>query len=417
MKISHPMENKELYVKEYYLKALCSLVNCNDVLSNIQVSLLEKLKNDFKIVEPLSKYQQSALTGDDAFIEELNYLLMNNVLKYCFIIDALIIISTDENKCDKQIELVTGFCEVLGITEKEANVLIELTNSIAKQDSESSEIILWNLPQTIEPWIFEFYLAPFAKHPLVRQNDKQLSYYSKEKKPLKLGVGVESIEITDKDFELKNLTVDMERLKILISNCENVFIENCDFFMSSNNIVFKNVKNIVIKKCSFMDFKERVIIVEDCSFTIISECVFNNCGFTYDTLSDQVGGVIVGRTGKLTVESSKFIDCFIKNYYKFEKEISEFVYEYKPYYAIAYISNGEITVSNSMFNNCWSYARDDMKNSFNSMLESNWPSFMKPMEKEKTYDELYRLERGLFPKEGTSYSQCQLVDSDSIVLE
>jgi hypothetical protein len=380
-----------------------------------QMNYLEKTRTDLLIRDSLSEFMKAALIVDNTFIEELKYLFLNASLKHCFIIDSLLLIHSEEKAPAKQIELLTVFLEVLGITNKEAETLTLLANAIIKQDSKLSEKIYYDMPDSIAQWSFHYYLTPFAKHPLVFMDENQTIYHSVEKKPYKFDIDKKELVISNKEITLSNLIIAIGHHYLRLNECKKVLIENCNFSGEDNTIVLTNIEQVTIRNCNFKNFSDRVFIIDDCKKALLSNCTFEDCGYTYEDLKQYKGGVIKGQDSNLVIEQSNFKNCYIKNYTKFEINTNELLYKYKPYYAIANIIDGNIQVSNSNFETCWVYARNELQKSLDKALDADWPSSWGPRSKEKTYDGLYRVDNGLFPKGNTSIKNCSTNDSASIL--
>ena len=130
------LENESDYIKNNYFKMLAVILQQGTEITDIQSKLFKRMLSGVNTEYTIEDYFRQALEIEiNEFIDFTNQC-SDMVLKYRFVIDAILLICCDK-KDDKQIELAVSFMEFLKLKKEEIEYLSKLCKSILEQDSEA----------------------------------------------------------------------------------------------------------------------------------------------------------------------------------------------------------------------------------------------------------------------------------------
>lgn len=349
----HPLEKSDSYIKGIYIRMLCAILQYDIQPQEAQVLFVQRLMKGIGMTEPIKEYMKRALEIDENFAEEFIRQLKDNNLKYNFVVDALILVGSlgDFNK--NHIEFISELCEMLLLTKKDVNFLVQIALSILEQSTERYSEIYDKMQdmQTISD--FKCYYKNFFTGKL-RDTNLMLHFYSYEKMQWNIDdYKKKAIEFSKETVIFENYNIDLSKRNFKFTDCKNIKFINCDFIGEGQPINFLNCNEINIIDCSFSNFFNRTITLTSCNNITIIQSDFKKCSKTDS--SHAYGGVIFyDKLDSISIKSCKFSNCFIKTT------------ESRYYYArgaILYVNNSikNVNIENNDFDFCECDGRTETK--------------------------------------------------------
>lgn len=339
----HPLEQADDYSKGIYITMLCTIMYNDSEPREEQRLFIERLMNGIGISGNINDYIKKALEIDDKFAEEFVRQFKDNDLKYNFIVDALVLISSVGSLEKRDMEFVSEICDILAISKDDVRFYSNMALGIVEQDSEKFIEASDNNLTLEKVERFKYYYKEFFSDILIN-NSEILHYYSSKKKELDfklLSKDSEIVNFNEKNIVLENYIINLDNVEFKFKDCDEVKFRNCDF--NGQAIEFEYCNNIIIENCKFDKFKKGTINLFNCNSISIEKSYFKGCS-KYVGDSTGEGGVIYSKKlKKADIIDSNFYDCSLKGDY-----ISHLVLG-----AIFYADyNTEFNLEGNEFNSC-----------------------------------------------------------------
>lgn len=318
------------YDKGLYLKMLGAMLHSGESNKEEEI-LFARIVRGISTDENVSYYHKQAMQISRDDFEDFRNEFQNNKLKYRFILDALVLTAVGGYR-EESVKFVAGFMNMLGINEKEARYLSDLTKSIICQNSNMYAKAEKIRPQKIDCMLFAEYTGAYRTVLCNNKNEfKAGAGYKKKVKISELAKQSKSGSVAyilkGRNICLKNLVINVGDRFIDFTDSDYVEITGCEFLNGKWRLHFENCKKVVFKKCCFNNFTGRTIWFESVHEAVIEDCMFENCEYNYElSVSDHnlgrdkwrggggYGGVISGAMiGDILIKNSKFMKCGIRN--------------------------------------------------------------------------------------------------------
>ena len=267
---NHPLEQADEYTKGIYITMLCVVMCNNNEVREEQTLFIERLMKGIELSISINDYIKRALEIDDKFAEDFIRQFKDSDLKYNFIVDALILISSIGTPEKKDVEFVSEICDILAIEKKELSELVRLAFIILEQSShEYKEFCSMELSIDISKFLF--YIFDFCQG--ILSNNSQLFYAKFENidslKNEEIFNNLESI--SSKKVILENIIFDgFEKLPSL-NNCGEILINKCIFKNNAQSLKFIESEKVTIINCNFEKLKHRALYFSECEIVDIDE--------------------------------------------------------------------------------------------------------------------------------------------------
>lgn len=316
----HPLEQADEYSKGIYITMLCTIMCNNSVPREEQILFIERLMKGIGIAGTINDYIKKALEINDKFAEDFIRQFKDNELKYNFVVDTLILISSVGSPAKRDMEFVSEICDILAIEKNKLSEILRLATIILEQNNEEYKEFC-SMELSIDISRFFFYIIDFSQGLL--SNNSKLFYArfvnTDSLRNEKRFADLESI--SSKKVILENILFDgFEKLPSL-NNCGEILINKCTFKNNIKNLTCSESENITIIDCNFKELKNRALYLSECGNMEIEGCNFEKCSFeshddgSYGYKDCAYGGAIYIRNAKsLKVDGCNFIKCKTEHY-------------------------------------------------------------------------------------------------------
>lgn len=347
------------YTKTLYLKVLGTVVQYENIASDIQVFYLKRIVSGMEVELPLEEYLKKALEISEKDIREFTASMKEGNTKYYFALDALIVASM--GYCQQEnYEYLANLMQLMGIDKQELKTLCLTAKSVLQQESSFYDEAKQSAGEYIKQANFFPYISNYYAGAIVDTEEE--SYYSapsrKKSKEIEYPIEFRKNKVT-----FQNLDINLEH-DFKFSGCDNVRFYNCVITGNEASIYLKGCKNVEFEKCRFQDFKKRTLIEENTGMVNILECEFENCRCKYDFNEDlwHIGGVICDIPNGHTINVLK--KTVFKNCATYTRD--------RAYSVNGIISNAKCIVDECEFYNCDNYVNgivDASESLFNKISE------------------------------------------------
>ena len=270
-KFSNPIKHKELaemdeYNKSLYFRMLCMLSQCEATTTDKQIWFLTRLLKGNIAEEELEEYTVKALEIETEDIEAFVDAFQGNIIKFYFVIDALIMLNLSEIN-NKQTEMIADIVRFLEISERDLSCIALLSKSILINDinayDEAKELIT-NETKRLDlfEYIRNFYQGNYSL------DENIVRYYSNIPMELELSGTFEYESI---QFENCNIKINNE---LNFRGCKEVVFVNTH--VTGKKIVFDRVSNVSFNGCELDNFKEGIARFNFVETLAITDCLITN---------------------------------------------------------------------------------------------------------------------------------------------
>lgn len=359
------------YTKTLYLKVLGTVVQYENIASDMQVFYLKRIVSGMEVELPLEEYLKKALEISEKDIREFTASMKEGNTKYYFALDALIVASM--GYCQQaNYEYLANLMQLMGIDRQELKTLCLTAKSVLQQESSFYNEAKQSAGEYIKQANFLPYISNYYAGAIVDTEEE--SYYSAPSREKSKGIEY-PIEFRKNKVTFKNLDINLEH-DFKFSGCDNVRFYNCVITGNEASIYLIGCKEVEFEKCRFQDFKKRTLIEENTGMVNILECEFENCIYQYFEEERNIngfGGVIFGSFNNETKNKLKktvFRNCG-GNYLGKEflyREVEGIISNVKgseidscKFYNCEHYKDGKISESGSLFNTYDSWYREVIK--------------------------------------------------------
>ncbi|MGG7199251.1 right-handed parallel beta-helix repeat-containing protein [Clostridium butyricum] len=313
----HPLEEGDEYEKGLYITMLCAIMFNDSEAREEQRLFIERLITGIELSGNINDYIKKALELDDKFAENYVRQFKDNDLKYNFVVDALILISSIGTPAKKDVEFVSEICDILAVSKNEVDFYSNMALGVIEQDSEkfidSSDRNL-----TIEKIEnFEYYYEEFFNGSLI-DNDETLYYYTNMKIELdfKMFDMLDNVVVFNKkNIVFENYIIDLDKVQIQFKNCDTVWFINCE--LNGQVIKFENCNDIVIANCRLNKFDNGTINLFNCNNIYIEKSYFSECSKNVGDTGCYGGVIYSNCIINVDIIECKFYNCCVKTKYNF----------------------------------------------------------------------------------------------------
>lgn len=288
--VNQDLVSLDEYTKTLYLRILCTVMQLGEEPTETQVLFLKRIVAGIGVDDPAEEYMRRALDISAADMQEFLTGMKENIGKYYFALDALILVSIgmENQEC---YQYLAEIIELLDICKDDLEYVCLVARSVLQQQSlfydQAKELTSERVREVdYSPYIQSFYAGAI-------RDSVELVHYSAPDKKYSDSVKFRSKSFySEKRVIFENLSMDIKR-KWVFNNCEEVIFKNCNFTGNEYSIELHGCRKAIIYKCRFDNFRASVFQQEECKEIVIEECEFENCiGECSEWRSDGGGGVI-----------------------------------------------------------------------------------------------------------------------------
>lgn len=298
------LAEKDEYTKSLYFRMLCMLVRYTKEPNDMQILYIKRLIAGTQAENTFQNYMKMAIEIETKDVEEFISIFSKDELRYYFCIDGAILLNVAPN--DKDYKLFAEIIEILGVTKKELNYLMEVARSICLQDSEAfndaKELSVDSLKTLdVYHYIEGFYSGDIVNTPTLLH----ITSYNKTELDLS-----QYGEFSSQKVIIENIQYCV--LKTLVfKGCAEVIIRNCKFIGDISRIEFLNIGKVTIENSEFSNFKMRVAYFSNVNEIYCSYNKFINCG--YEKSSYIKGGIFYScgdGTNSVMLKNNMLLNCY-----------------------------------------------------------------------------------------------------------
>lgn len=335
------------YIKNLYIKVLCTVIQYDNDPSDMQVLFLKRIVCGMKLDDSVEEYMRKALEISKDDIQEFITIFTEQKYKYYFALDGLLLVSMGNGK-GMNYEYLAELVELIEINKMDLEYISLVARSVLQQESsyydQSKELLNERIIGVdVSPYIHNYYVGAIV-------HTDELIHYNAPDKSLSNGIVFEST-YSAKQVIFDNMLISLEQ-SWSFESCEKVIFQNCTIEGDNTTIQFMSCKEIIFSNCRFENFKQRTIEINEVENIEICDCEFEECYTHYNRNTNDwqiLGGVIhtnnANRTATVHLIGCCFRNCGGKNKTN--------------YYSSAVISNCNCNVENCSFYNCWNYYNND----------------------------------------------------------
>ncbi len=298
------------YVKNLYLKVLCTVVQYENAPSEMQVLYLQRIVKGMGAEDPLEEYMRKALKISDTDIQEFISFMKENSARYYFALEGMLLVAMGEST-QQNYEYLAEIIELSGITKKDLEYLSLVAKSVLQQESAHYDTAKDVISEGAKGVNFYPYIANFYVGAITDSEKEQ--YYSAPSLDVECNIDLPA-EYRARKVTFRNLSIEL-REDHLFDGCEMVEFINCRLFTKdSAKMNFKAIGKLTFRECEFKDFDDHIACFDSVNEVVIKECFFFNCGWICET--GNRGGMFMVSNGEnhksFTLEDSKIQNCYIK---------------------------------------------------------------------------------------------------------
>lgn len=299
------------YIKNLYIKVLCTVIQYDNDPSDMQVLFLKRIVCGMKLDDSVEEYMRKALEISEDDIHEFISIFTEQKYKYYFALDGLLLVSMGNGK-GMNYEYLAELVELIEINKMDLEYISLVARSVLQQESsfyEQAKTLINDRVSVLDftPYINSFYVGATV------DTDMYKHYYAPDKK-------CSSSMIYPNTYKTRN--VIFENLIITITNswrfdgCESVVFKNCELNSKGGMLEFNAVGKAIFEKCKVTNFNYRFAHFNYLNSLDIIGCEFIDCGYTCDKA--QRGGVFAVKNAKdnpirqIKISQNKVLNCYIK---------------------------------------------------------------------------------------------------------
>ena len=306
----HPLEEGDEYEKGLYITMLCAIMFNDSEAREEQRLFIERLITGIELSGNINDYIKKALELDDKFAENYVRQFKDNDLKYNFVVDSLILISSVGSPVKKNVEFISEICDILVIEKKELSELVKLTGIILEQNSDKYKEFC-SLELSIDISRFFFYALEFTQG--ILSNNSKLFYVKFENRSSLINEKIFTIleSISSKKVILENILFDGFEKLPQFDNCDDILINKCVFKDNKMSLQCTQSQNVVIKNCKFKRLKRRALYLTGFKNVGIVECDFEECSIDEDDNRYPIygGAIYIGEGNSFKIDACNFTKC------------------------------------------------------------------------------------------------------------
>ena len=276
------LKEQEEYVKNLYIKILCSTIELEDEPTEHQILIIKRIFNGIILDGNIEEYMRKALDLSENDIQEFLSYAGETELKYFFALDALLLTVIGNGK-EETYQFIAEIFELLGLKKSDLEYIVLVAKAILLQQSEYYTAAIELKNEDFDSIDFSPYIKNFYTGAIL--DTKKIAHYVAVDRALSKDIHIENYYCREKVvFENLEITLSFD---LHFEGCEDVIFENCKFVGGAYTIYFEGCKNIKITNSIFADFKSYTLCENECGIINIDNCEFENCMFEYSRGTDD----------------------------------------------------------------------------------------------------------------------------------
>lgn len=357
----HPLVNAEDYKKELYIAMLCLVCDMDGNIGDAEKFYINKLMKTMDCKAKFTDLVKLGLNLSKENIKEFLKIFGKAPLSYYFTLDALIVSAIDLKIIDKELQLIAELTELLGIDKNDLEEIAKFASIIIAMDNKELDNFLLKNDNKFE---FDYLVLYFFKN---------------YQKPVKISSYItgditftESFTFTKKEITIENAKINIEEnVKLKFNNQSKLIIKNCEILQKTKEFIeINNNPNVIIEDSSFTNkLTNSTLVLTNCENVLINNCIFSESmlfGYykrLFFSHEVYIGGkpTIKLNTCNGNISNCKFVDCKEVNNlidikgksinYKVVESFGKSYLEYVTSSAIL-LSDSNIKTKNVKYSNC-----------------------------------------------------------------
>lgn len=295
------------YIKNLYIKVLCTVIQYDNDPSDMQVLFLKRIVCGMKLDDSVEEYMRKALEISEDDIHEFISIFTEQKYKYYFALDGLLLVSMGNGK-GMNYEYLAELVELIEINKMDLEYISLVARSVLQQESsfyEQAKTLINDRVSVLDftPYISNYYVGAVV-------NTDVEKHYLAPDKSISSGI-ICSSSYRERKVTFENLEISLND-RWTFEGCEEVVFRNCNIVGGNNCFVFNRVGKIVFDSCEMKNFSNGVAWIDSINCMVITDSEFLECGRTGS--GDFRGGmfIICGTSAEsIKVQKSKFLNCHV----------------------------------------------------------------------------------------------------------
>lgn len=302
------------YVKTLYLKVLCTVIQYENIPSEMQTLFLRRIIRGMNVDDSMEDCMRKALEISDADMKEFLSLMKKNEVKYYFTLDALLMTAMG-NATKANYEYLSELIELSDVTKRDLEYICLIAKSVLQQEpsfyDEAKDRVNDHVKNLdFSPYIQNYYAGIIADTSIKKvfsAPDEWCGTYKMAYPNYYEG----------KEVYFQNL--DMEICtEWNFKSCRKVIFKNCKIKGLGGTFCFQKVEKVYFENCNLSDFSNRVAYMKSVNDFSTIDCEYENCGYITDDGSGARGGLFYVDNGwygtkcKILLQGNTLLNCYIK---------------------------------------------------------------------------------------------------------
>lgn len=296
------------YIKNLYVKLLCTVVQYNDDPEEGQMAYLKRVISGIEIDDSLEVCMRKALEISETDVQEFLSIVEKEKYKYYFILDGIVLLTLGKRN-EESYEYFAELIELLGINKMDLNYICAVAKAVLEQSSLQFDNAAEWLNERVENLDFTPYIRNFYAGTII--NSESEKHYFASDKEISRNITYLT-NYSERRVVFENVIIEVND-DWKFNGCEEIIFSNCTLLGTNKSLRFDRVGSVKFSNCKVENFSNGVAFLDSINKLEVSFSRFINCGRTGS--GDFRGGMFVidgdNQSEEVIIESSEFHNCYI----------------------------------------------------------------------------------------------------------
>lgn len=355
---NYPIENAMLYesedfIKNGYLRMLAVVLQVGNNITEGQLNLYKRIVEGASAENKTEEYMRQAMEIEIQEYTDFVNSCKEEQLRYRFVLDAILLAADGDNK-EGQLKFIASFCEDIKMSKEELDYLASMAKAILEQsEAEYVDTFVEKSLEDISENIFAEYMnAIFDRQDKIYASDNVVLFRPLSESDI-TAASIKAIQQAKQPYVRiigANINLAEWKLDLTITGKKCVRFENCVFsgkgkheIISEGRIVLTDCEEVFIDNCKFDKFDTQVLKIRGIGNLQINNSKFTNCSYCCKSNEALFAGVIHSNNpesnGNIKIKECEFTQCGCR--------------ENNGYAWAPVISNCDTELEKCSFNECW----------------------------------------------------------------
>ena len=296
------------YIKNLYLKVLCTLVQYENNPTDMQILFLKYIVNGMGVDAPVEEYMRKALEISETDMQEFLSIMAENKVKYYFVLEGILLVSLGNPERENYV-YSSEIIELINVNKDDLEYVSLVAKSVLWQQSSFYDEAKNRINERVQSIDFTSYIKNYYAGAIVDTDTEK--HYSAPDKKLSESMVYPTV-FKERKVVFENVVLNIGE-RWVFEGCEEVIFRNCLILGKEFPFSFKSIGTLVIEKCKINDFTNRFGHTESVDNLTINNSEFIACGYTGS--GGIIGGGIFSANGsafnEINIKNSQFLNCYV----------------------------------------------------------------------------------------------------------